>query len=169
MSAGDPTRDPQDPAQDPARDATADAAQDPWRRQRETLGAYLRGQRRLANLSLRDLAELTKVSNPYLSQIERGLHEPSVRVLGAIAKALDLSADTLLAQVGLRSDPAADVTDADAGRPDEPAGDAVWDEPPPPEDPAEAAERAIRADPRLTDAQRDALLTVYRSFVAPTG
>src|ERR1700730_1157227 len=74
---------------------------DPWAAQRKLLGNFIRSQRRLANLSLRDLAERTAVSNPYLSQIERGLHEPSVRVLKAIAGALDLSAETLLAQAGL--------------------------------------------------------------------
>ena len=69
---------------------------DPWERQREALGSYIRSQRKLANLSLRQLADLAKVSNPYLSQIERGLHAPSVRVLRSIAEALDLSAETLL-------------------------------------------------------------------------
>ena len=54
---------------------------DPWAAQRDALGAYIRSQRKLANLSLRQLAELTSLSNPYLSQIERGLHQPSVRVL----------------------------------------------------------------------------------------
>ncbi len=77
---------------------------DAWKTQLETLGTFIRTQRRLANLSLRDMAELAKVSNPYLSQIERGLHEPSVRVLKAIAEALDMSAETLLAQAGLFGD-----------------------------------------------------------------
>ena len=54
---------------------------DAWQAQREALGAFIRTQRRMANLSLRQLAELTQLSNPYLSQIERGLHQPSVRVL----------------------------------------------------------------------------------------
>ena len=56
---------------------------DPWDAQREALGAFIRSQRKLANLSLRQLAEMTSLSNPYLSQIERGLHQPSVRVLPA--------------------------------------------------------------------------------------
>ncbi|MCC7076399.1 MAG: helix-turn-helix transcriptional regulator, partial [Acidimicrobiia bacterium] len=60
------------------------------------LGRFIRAQRKLANLSLRQLADLTDVSNPYLSQIERGRHEPSVRVISAIARALNLSAETLL-------------------------------------------------------------------------
>jgi transcriptional regulator with XRE-family HTH domain len=67
------------------------------------LGPYLRAQRRLANLSLRQMADLAGVSNPYLSQIERGLHEPSVRILRSIAEALNLSAETVLEQAGLLS------------------------------------------------------------------
>src|SRR5947199_6254558 len=70
----------------------------------QRLGEFLRAQRQLAKLSLRELAELARVSNPYLSQIERGLHEPSIRVVQAIAKALDISTETLLAQVGLVGD-----------------------------------------------------------------
>jgi transcriptional regulator with XRE-family HTH domain len=102
----------------------------------------VRTQRQLAKLSLRELAELARVSNPYLSQIERGLHEPSIRVVQAIAKALDISTETLLAQVGL-------VGDGDA------AGRVHG-----------ATEAAISADPYLTDGQREALLAVYRSYVA---
>ncbi len=74
---------------------------DPWESQREALGAFIRTQRRMANLSLRQLAELTHLSNPYLSQIERGLHQPSVRVLKQISDALNVSAETLMAQAGL--------------------------------------------------------------------
>src|ERR1700733_5318445 len=73
----------------------------PWEAQREALGAFIREQRKQANLSLRQLAELTSLSNPYLSQVERGLHQPSVRVLKAISDALNLSAETLLTQAGL--------------------------------------------------------------------
>lgn len=114
-----------------------------WEAQRTLLGEFIRTQRRLANLSLRDLAERAAVSNPYLSQIERGLHEPSVRVLKAIASALDLSAETLLAQAGLleQRDDSAGAT--------EPGGTAA----------------AIRADPLLTDDQRQALVAVYRSYL----
>ena len=61
-------------------------------------GDYLRAQRQLAHLSLRQLAELTKVSNPYLSQLERGMHQPSVAVLKALADALNVSFDMLLTQ-----------------------------------------------------------------------
>jgi transcriptional regulator with XRE-family HTH domain len=120
-------------------------SKDPWRDQLEGLGGFIRSQRRLANLSLRQLADLTDVSNPYLSQIERGLHEPSVRVLKSIARALNVSAETLLAQAGLLSD--------------EEAGGAS-------EASALATEAAIRADAALTEAQKEALLGVYRSYVA---
>ena len=118
---------------------------DPWEAQREAFGSFLRAQRRLANLSLRDMAERTKVSNAYLSQIERGQHAPSVRVLRSIAKALDLSAEAMLAQAGLfEEDPS----------PDDGAGG-------PP-----ATEAAIRRDSKLTSDQKEALLSVYRSYLA---
>ena len=74
---------------------------DPWESQRKALGAFIRTQRQMANLSLRQLAELTHLSNPYLSQVERGLHQPSVRVLKAISDALNVSAETLMTQAGL--------------------------------------------------------------------
>jgi transcriptional regulator with XRE-family HTH domain len=121
-------------------------SRDPWRDQLEGLGSFIRSQRRLANLSLRQLAELTDVSNPYLSQIERGLHEPSVRVLKSIARALNVSAETLLSQAGLLEG--------------EGAGGA------PRHDARQDTEAAIRADSRLTDAQKTALLAVYRSYLA---
>ena len=68
---------------------------------RRLLGDFIRAQRQMANLSLRQLSALAEVSNPYLSQVERGLHEPSVRVLRSIADALNVSAETLLEQAGL--------------------------------------------------------------------
>ena len=74
---------------------------EPWDTQREALGAFIRTQRKLANLSLRQLADMTSLSNPYLSQVERGLHQPSVRVLKLISEALNVSAETLLTQAGL--------------------------------------------------------------------
>jgi transcriptional regulator with XRE-family HTH domain len=117
--------------------------EDPFRVQLESLGEFIRNQRRLARLSLRELAELTDVSNPYLSQIERGLHEPSVRVLRSIAKALNVSAETLLAQAGLLE-------------PDDAAGGRTVPD----------TEVAIRADPKLSAEQKEALLSVYRSYVA---
>lgn len=121
---------------------------EPWDRQLQALGAFIRSQRKLANLSLRQLAEMTSLSNPYLSQIERGLHQPSVRVLKLISEALDVSAETLLAQAGLL-DPAR--TAGKAGN----AGGA----------PVPDAESAIRADQRLTDEQKNALISVYRSMI----
>ena len=114
-----------------------------WRNQLTNLGEFIRTQRRLSNLSLRDLAARTQISNPYLSQIERGLHEPSVRVLKAIAAALNLSAETLLSQAGLLD-----------------RGEAPGDEAEP------GTEAAIRADSRLTEGQKRALLGVYRSYIA---
>lgn len=119
-----------------------DSHDDERNEQLHALGAFIRAQRRLANLSLRQMAELAHVSNPYLSQLERGLHEPSVRVLQAIGRALDLSAETLLAQAGVL-DPDIDGDHADAP----------------------STEAAIRRDPQLTDDQKQALLVVYRSYV----
>ena len=129
----------------------------PWRNQTEALGAFIRAQRRLADLSLREMATMTQVSNAYLSQIERGLHQPSVRVLGAIARALDVPPDELLAEAGLLGNgrgPAASPPTAAPEATPEPAGDHVC-----------STEDAILADPALTDEQRRALLGVYRSFV----
>ena len=74
---------------------------EPWDSQMESLGAFIRDKRKLSNLSLRQLSALAEVSNPYLSQLERGLHEPSVRVLRSIAGALNMSAESLLQQAGL--------------------------------------------------------------------
>ncbi len=117
---------------------------DPWQAQKEALGAFIRSQRKLANLSLRQLADLTSLSNPYLSQVERGLHQPSVRALKSIADALNVSAETLLAEAGLLDV----MTPAKA------------DDGPPPQ-----TEAAIRADQRLSEAQRTALIAVYRSML----
>ena len=74
---------------------------DPWKAQLEVLGALLRAQRRAADLTLRDLSERTKVSNAYLSQLERGLHEPSLGVLTAIASALGVPLESLLTRAGM--------------------------------------------------------------------
>ena len=78
--------------------------------QLHALGSFIRAQRQLANLSLRQMADLAHVSNPYLSQLERGLHEPSVRVLQSIARALNVSAETLLTHAGVEDD--AEAADA---------------------------------------------------------
>jgi transcriptional regulator with XRE-family HTH domain len=110
------------------------------RAQLEALGELIRAQRTQAELSLRELAARANVSNPYLSQIERGLHEPSVRVLKAIAGALNLSAESLLVQAGVLKD-----------------GDDRHEPP--------SVEAAIRSDPRLSADQQAALLSVYQSFV----
>jgi transcriptional regulator with XRE-family HTH domain len=114
---------------------------DPWKAQMEALGSFIRTQRKLADLSLRELAEMTEVSNPYLSQLERGLHQPSVRVLKSIANALNLSAETLLVQAGLLED-------------DGQEGDA----------PRSSVESAIRTDPVLSEDQKAALVNVYRAM-----
>lgn len=103
------------------------------------LGSFLKSQRQLANLSLRQLSLLTDVSNPYLSQLERGLHEPSVRVLKSIAEALNVSTETIMAQAGLLTT---------EGRQEAPS-----------------TEAAIRTDSRLTEAQKRAMLSVYRSYI----
>ena len=117
----------------------ADPLADAWRTQLLALGQVIRTQRQLSKLSLRDLAALTDVSNAYLSQIERGMHEPSVRVLRSIAEALDIPADSLLRDAGLLAED------------EEPSASA-------------SAEAAIRADRDLTDAQKEALLAVYRTY-----
>jgi transcriptional regulator with XRE-family HTH domain len=111
------------------------------RSQLEALGELIRERRHQAELTLRELAERTNVSNPYLSQIERGLHEPSVRVLRAIAGALNLSAESLLHQAGM-------LEGTDTAPPAPPT-----------------VEEAVRADPRLSPDQQAALLSVYASFV----
>lgn len=118
---------------------------DPWSAQVESLGRFLHAQRKLAKLSLRELSALSGFSNAYLSQLERGLHEPSIRAITALARALDVPAETLLRHAG--------VLDGDGGGAggERPAG-------------GPSAEDAIRADATLTDAQKDALLAVYRGF-----
>jgi transcriptional regulator with XRE-family HTH domain len=107
-------------------------------------------QRRRAELSLREMANLTSVSNAYLSQVERGLHQPSLRVLRSIAQALSIAPEDLLRRANFMP-------------PKAPAADPPSSGPTPPD-----TETAIMADPRLTPTQRDALLNVYRSFRAPT-
>lgn len=129
-----------------------------WAAQRQALGAFIREQRKQANLSLRQLAERTRLSNPYLSQVERGLHQPSVRVLRAISDALNLSAETLLTQAGLL-DALVGGGDADLAESTDTVG-----EPDVPD-----TERAIRADKRLTEDQKSALLVVYRSMLQQAG
>ncbi|QZY28773.1 helix-turn-helix domain-containing protein [Nocardioides coralli] len=107
-----------------------------------SLGDYLREQRLQARLSLRQLAEQAGVSNPYLSQIERGLRKPSAEVLAQIAKALRISAENLYLRAGIVSP----------------------EETPPPGD--RAVELAILSDGKLTERQKQSLLDVYASFLA---
>src|SRR3954452_17599973 len=104
------------------------------------LGEYIRRQRELQKLSMRQLAGLVGISNPYLSQIERGLRDPSEKVLDAIAHNLEVSAQTLQDQYEEQKQAQRAERDAD--------DTTVVD--------------AIRADPQLTAAQRRALLEVYR-------
>lgn len=104
----------------------------------ETLGDYLREQRGLAQMSLRQLAEQSDVSNPYLSQIERGLRRPSAEVLQQIARALKISVETLYVKAGILD-----------------AGEAVEG----------SVEHAIARDTLLTERQRTALIDIYRSFI----
>jgi transcriptional regulator with XRE-family HTH domain len=105
----------------------------------ESLGSYLREQRVAAELSLRQLAEQAGVSNPYLSQIERGLRRPSAEVLQALAKALRISAEQVYVQAGILN---------------------------PDDDQVRSVELAILGDPMLSERQKQALLEVYESFRA---
>ena len=109
-----------------------------------SLGDFIRSQRELTRRSLRQVAETAKISNAYLSQVERGIYKPSADVLRGIADALQISRETLYRQAGMLD-------------PLEPDGSAA-DHP--------AVETAIRLDERLSDAQKDALLQVYRGFLS---
>jgi transcriptional regulator with XRE-family HTH domain len=100
------------------------------------LGEFIRRQRELSEVSMRRFAEVVGISNPYLSQIERGLRAPSEQVVQSIADALQVSADTLYEQAGLKSE----------------------------EDDGSEVIEAIRRDPRLTGRQRQALIEIYQSF-----
>lgn len=111
------------------------------------LGEYLREQRRNAQLSLRQLADAAGVSNPYLSQIERGLRKPSAEVLQQVAKALRISAETLYVRAG--------ILDAERDREE-------WQR--------EGATRAaLLADATLTERQKQVLLQIYESFRKENG
>ena len=108
-----------------------------------TLGDVIRQQREMHELSLRQLAQLTGISNPYLSQIERGLRDPSTAVVDAIADALELTTERLYESAGIGSDD------------DETAPSAVI--------------AAIQADPALKPPQRRALIETYHAFVVANG
>ena len=101
------------------------------------LGAFIRDQRHSARLSMRKLSELAGISNPYLSQIERGLRKPSAEILQQIANGLRISAETLYVRAGF-------LEQRDEAAPD--------------------LEHEIRRDPTLSDRQKDVLLEIYRSF-----
>jgi len=100
------------------------------------LGDFIRSQRRLAELSQRELAKLADLSDAYLSQLERGLHEPSVRVLNGLAQALNVPSDRLLTYLG-RNDGGAESV---------------------------STESVIATDDRLTDSQKQSLIEMYRAF-----
>ena len=102
-----------------------------------SLGEAIRRQRELSKVSMRQFASMAGISNPYLSQIERGLREPSERVLDAIARSLETSTDALYEQAGMAPQPSEDGTRS-----------------------------AIEEDERLTSRQRRALLEIYDDFVA---
>ncbi|MBA2738474.1 MAG: helix-turn-helix transcriptional regulator [Nocardioidaceae bacterium] len=104
-----------------------------------SVGEYLREQRNSAELSLRQVADLAGVSNPYLSQVERGLRKPSAEVLQGLAKALRISAETLYVRAGILD---------------------------PDEDGSRSVELAILGDPGLNERQRQALLDIYTAFRA---
>jgi transcriptional regulator with XRE-family HTH domain len=103
-----------------------------------SLGEFIRRQREMSEMSMREFARLAGISNPYLSQIERGLRAPSEQVMQAIADTLKISADTLYEHAGVA----------------------------PEADGESAVLAAIREDPRLTGRQRQALIQVYEAFAA---
>src|SRR4051794_34653504 len=118
----------------------SDESRDALETRLHDLGEFIRDQRRNARLSLRKLSELAGISNPYLSQIERGLRKPSADILQSIARGLRISAETLYVRAGILDDRAGDR-------------------------PADLGE-AILADPTLSDRQRQALIEIYHSFQA---
>jgi len=104
----------------------------------DALGDFIRSQRRIADLSQRELARLADLSDAYLSQLERGLHEPSVRVLNGLAQALNIPSERLLAYLGRHDSPA----------------------------PTPDTESVIATDDRLSDPQKQSLIDLYRAFIA---
>jgi transcriptional regulator with XRE-family HTH domain len=137
---------------------------EPWDSQMQALGDFIRRQRKLANLSLRQLAERTRLSNPYLSQIERGLHQPSMRVIKRISEALNVSVESLLSQAGLFHSARSDDWAADPGNEAGEASEAGVGRRRRAPDPV-SVERAINADGRLSEQQKSALINVYRSML----
>lgn len=112
-----------------------------------TLGEFIKAQRHLAELSQRELARIADVSDAYVSQLERGLHQPTVKVLRSIADALDVRAETMMRYAGWGGE----TNSSRSGDDGETDGQDV--------------ERAIKADERLSDQQKQALLSVYRGFL----
>lgn len=110
------------------------------------LGDFIRQRRELAQQSIRDLSRLAGISNPYLSQIERGLRKPSAEILQQIARALHVSAETLYVRAG--------ILDGDTETAERSAAPSV--------------EEAVLSDPLLTAEQKTSLLAVYRTYVNPT-
>lgn len=136
---------------------------DLWKQQAEAFGRFLRAQRKLADLSLRELAAMADVSNAYVSQLERGQHQPSVRVLRALAEALNISSQRMLTQAGvLHDDDLADDRNAPTAIKDPAASQSGNAEPSPRQTLTEAV---ILADPLLTAEQKQALLAVYHGFL----
>ena len=129
------------------------------------LGAYLREQRQNAKLSVRQLSKAAGISNPYLSQIERGLRRPRAEILQALAKGLEVSAESLYQQAGLLDMPTAQEQAAAAEATSETGANGTGTAGPP--GAAPDARVAIEADPRLTARQRRLLLDLYDSFVDP--
>jgi transcriptional regulator with XRE-family HTH domain len=116
------------------------SAESLWKDNLQRLGEFIKAQRRMNQLSQRELARLSDLSDTYMSQLERGLHEPSIRVLRALAASLGIQPSQLInyaAGLPVDTDRETDVRTEDA----------------------------IRNDPRLTDAQKKALLGVVRSYV----
>ena len=125
------------------------------------LGAYIREQRENAQYSLRQLAQVAGVSNPYLSQIERGLRKPSAEILQQLAKALEISAETLYVRAGLL-DGAEAARGGEAGDGSPSSGDAS----PAGAPPVSRVIAAIADDPALTRRQKQILREIYESFRA---
>lgn len=115
-----------------------------WEAQRAAMGAFIRSRRELANMSLREFSRATRVSNAYLSQIERGKNDPTVRVLVQIGDALQLTVEELL---------------------EKGTGHAPTDGETPDRTPGGGVNAAIRDDPVLTTAEKEALIAVYRSYM----
>lgn len=126
-----------DRSDDPADDAADDRVREPV--DPLDVGAFIRSQRERAEMSIRKLAELADVSNPYLSQVERGLRNPSADILQQVANALRISVESLYVRAGILPDEERSVS---------------------------TVSEAIEHDPDLTDEQKMALLNVYESFLA---